>query len=281
MRFGVAAAALAALTLAAPAAAQQDALEVLRDAMEQLARNTEGVDDYTLTLRAGGLRTSAYVFREGDTWDVAGPDDGEVNELMRSVVLWPLFSAMVADFPDPDEMSEDALEEWGDGFVLAAETLDGRRVHALSMNLDGLVDEDGSEMPDSVRLFVDTQTRQILRMYMGGLLADMAEISPTSGEVAMTMDFRDYRETDGVTVPRRLRLDMRMDLGLTAEQRMMMQAGIQAARAEAAADDSAEGRETVAVIDLFMGLIADGHLAMDVDVEDVQVNTGPPAWLDN
>ena len=53
MRFRLAAAALAALALATPAAAQPNPVAVLQGVMRQLSANTEGVEDYTLTLRAG------------------------------------------------------------------------------------------------------------------------------------------------------------------------------------------------------------------------------------
>lgn len=283
MRFGVAAAALAALTLAAPAAAQDNAVEVLRGVLEQLAENTEGVDDYTLTLRAGELRSSVYVFRDGDEWEVASPDDEEMSELLQTVVVWPMFGDMAGQFPDPDEVTEEDMEELEGVFSLASETLEGRRAHALYLNLREFVDEGDEDLPDSMRIFVDPQTRQILRMHVAGMVADMGEFAPGGGggDVEVTMDFRDYRETEGLTVPHRLRMDMRMDLGLTDEQRLMMQAGIQAARAEMEADDSEEGRQAAAFIDMFISLLTEGRMAMDVAVEDVQVNTGPPSWYDN
>lgn len=283
MRFGVAAAALAALTLAVPAAAQENAVEVLRGVLEQLAENTEGVDDYTLALRAGELRSSVYVFRDGDEWEVASPDDEEMSELLQTVVVWPMFGDMAGQFPDPEEVTEEDMEELEGVFSLASETLEGRRTHALYLNLREFVDEGDEDLPDSMRIFVDPQTRQILRMHVAGMVADMGEFAPGGGggDVEVTMDFRDYRETEGLTVPRRLRMDMRMDLGLTDEQKLMMQAGIQAARVEMEADDSEEGRQAAAFIDMFISLLTEGRMAMDVEVEDVQVNTGPPAWYDN
>lgn len=282
MRFGVAAAALAALTLAAPAAAQENAVEVLRGVLEQLGENTEGVDDYTLTLRAGELRSSVYVFRDGDEWEVASPDDEEMSELLQTVVVWPMFGDMAGQFPDPDEVTEEDMEELEGVFSLASETLEGRRAHALYLNLREFVDEGDEDLPDSMRIFVDPQTRQILRMHVAGMVAEMGEFAPGGGgDVEVTMDFRDYRETEGLTVPHRLRMDMRMDLGLTDEQKLMMQAGIQAARAEMEADDSEEGRQAAAFIDMFISLLTEGRMAMDVEVEDVQVNAGPPAWYDN
>jgi hypothetical protein len=281
MRFGIAAAALAALTLAAPAAAQENAVEVLRGVLDQLAENTEGVEDYTLTLTAGSLSSSVYVFRDGDEWEVVSPEDEELGELLQTVVIWPMFGDMASEFPDPDEVTEEDLEELEGIFSLGSEAIEGRRAHALYLNLREFADDGDEDMPDSMRIFVDPSTRQILRMHVAGMVAEMSEMAPGGGgEVEVTMDFRDYRETDGLTVPRRLRMDMRMDMGLTDEQRLMMSAGIQAARAEMEADDSEEGRQMAALIDMFIGLLTDGRMELDVRVEDVRVNTGPPSWFD-
>ena len=89
MRFASAAATLAVLALAAPAAAQPNALEVVRGVATQLERNTEGVRDYTLTLRAGPMSTDIYVYRDGDEWEVASNDEEQLGEMMEGLVVWP------------------------------------------------------------------------------------------------------------------------------------------------------------------------------------------------
>lgn len=285
MRFGVAAAALAALTLAAPAAAQENALDVMRGVMQQLADNTDGVEDYTLTLRAGPMSTSVYVHRDGDEWEVESPSDEQMGEMLQGLVVWPMFGAMEGQFPESDELTAEEMEEFSHVFTLTQETLDGRPAHALFLNLrqflDEFMDEQDSEMPDSMRIYVDPSSRQILRVQVAGVAAEMEDLAPGGGEMEVTMDFRDYRETDGLTVPRRLRMDLRVEMEISDEQKQMMQMGIQAARAELAEDDSEEGRQMATMMDMFVGLLTDGHMVMDVEVEDVQVNAGPPAWFDN
>lgn len=280
MRFGVAAAALAALTLAAPAAAQENAVDVMRGVMQQLAANTEGVQDYTLTLRAGAMSTSVYVYRDGDEWEVESPSDEQMGEMLKGLVVWPMFGAMAGEFPDAGEVSEEELEEFADIFNLTRETLEGRPAHAIFLHLAELMDED-SEMPDSMRIYVDPSSHQIMRVQVAGVAAEMEDLAPGGGEMEVTMDFHDYRETDGLTVPRRLRMDLAVELEISDDQKQMMQLGIQAARAELAQDDSDEARQAAAMIDMFIGLLTDGRMAVDVEVEDVQVNAGPPAWFDN
>jgi hypothetical protein len=282
MRFGVAAAALAALTLAVPAAAQPNAVDVMRGVMQQLAENTEGVEDYTLTLRAGELSTSVYVYRDGDEWQVVSPEDDELGSMLEGLVVWPMFGEMDEDFPAEGEVTEEELAEFADVFTLTSETLEGRPAQVIFLHMAGFMDEDDDDdgsMPDSLRMYVDPDSRQIMRVHVAGVAGEMEEL-PGGGEVEVTMDFRDYRETDGLTVPRRLGMDLRMDMDIPDDQRLMIQAGIAAARAEMAADDSDEARQTAALIDLFMGLFTEGHVQMDVQVEDVRVNTGPPDWFE-
>ncbi|HEX6042168.1 hypothetical protein [Longimicrobium sp.] len=278
MRLAVAAASLAVLTLAAPAPAQPNALQVMRGVVTQLQRNSEGVQDYTLTLRAGALSSDVYVYRDGDEWEVATPDDEEMGDMLEGLVVWPTFGEMEDEFPSEDEVSESDLAELADIINVTQERLEGRTANVLFLRMEGLVSE-GGNMPDSLRMYVDPATNQILRVHVAGMAEGMSEM-PGGGDVEVTMDFRDYRETDGLTVPRRMRMDLRMEMELTDDQKQMMSAGMEAARAELAQDTSEEGRQTAALMEMFMGLLTEGHMALDVEVADVRVNQGPPSWFE-
>lgn len=286
MPFRFAAAALAALVLATPAAAQDNAVDVMSRAMQRLVANTEGVRDYTLTLRSGILETEVYVYRDGDEWEVAGPEDDEqAGGVLKALVVWPGFSDLDAEFPDPGEVSDEDLEEFGDAFTLTRETLDGRQAQVLFVRLRELMEvmEDGepdSGMPDSLRLFLDPESHQILRVHVAGDAPSMGELGPGGGSMEATMDFGDYRETDGLTVPHTMRMTMDVDVELTAEQRAGMRAGIEYARSQMAADDSEEARQGAALIDLMLPLLTEGHLEVPVSVENVRVNAGPPSWFE-
>ena len=94
------------------------------------------------------------------------------------------------------------------------------------------------------------------------------------------MDFADYRETDGLTVPRALRMTLDVEMNLTEEQRTAMSAAINAARAQMEADVTEDGRQMAAMMDIVMGLLTEGHLELPVTVESVQVNAGPPSWFE-
>lgn len=280
----LAAAALAALTLATPAAAQTSALDVMRGAMGRLAANSEGVKDYTLTLRSGGMSTDVYVYRDGDEWEVAAPesDDNPMGDMLKGLVVWPNFGDLDAEFPDPGEVSEAEMAEFGRFFTLTSETVMGRPAHALFIQLDQLLEAEGrdSELPDSVRLYLDPESHQIVRVGVAGIPANMGELGGAGGTMSVNMDFADYRETQGLTLPHALRMAMDVELQLTDEQRAGMRAGIEYARAQMAADDSPEARQAAGMIDLFIGLVTDGHMELPVTVENVRVNAGPPSWFE-
>ncbi len=281
MRFAAAAATLAALTLAAPApaAAQPDALGVVRAMVTQLDRNAEGVNDYTLTLRAGPMTSDIYVYREGDEWEVASNEDEELGEMMEGMVMWPVFGEIAEDFPDADEVSEAEAAEVARMLTLTQERLDGRPANVLFMRMEGLTTDE--QLPDSLRMYVDPSSNQILRIHVVGNAEGMEEMGPmAAGDMEVTVDFRDYRETDGLTVPRRLRMDLRVEMDIPDEQKQMMTTAMQAAQMEAAQDTSEEGRRMAAMIDMFVGLLTEGHMELDVEVAEVRVNQGPPSWFE-
>jgi hypothetical protein len=281
MRFRLAAAALAALAFATPAAAQPNALEEVRSVVQRLAANTEGVQDYTLSLRSGPMATDVYVYRgdEGE-WNVASGGDEEIGGLLQSMVVWPMFGELDDEFPDPGEVSAEDLAEFSDIFNLSTATLEGRPANVLFLRM-GELDLDDSEMPDSLQMFVDPETHQLLRVHVAGAQAEMGEFSPGGGgSMEITMDFSDYRETQGLTVPHALRLMMDVEMQMTAAQKDAVRASVAAAREELAQEDTPEARQTAAMIDIFLGLLTEGHLELPVTVEAVQVNTGPPSWFE-
>jgi hypothetical protein len=279
MRFRLSAAALAALAFATPAAAQPNALEVARSVVQRLDANVEGVQDYTLTLRSGAMSTDVYVYRDGDAWEVTAPDDDELGGMLESLVVWPTFGEMGDDFPMAGEVDAEALEELGDVFSVSSETLNGQPAHVLFLRT-GELDMDDSEMPDSLRMFVDPATHQLLRVQVAGSGVEMGEFAPGGGAMEVSMDFSDYRETQGLTIPHALRMVLDVDLALTDQQKETMRQGVAAARAELAGEDSPEARQTAAMIDIFIGLLMEGHLELPVTVESVRVNAGPPSWFD-
>ncbi len=282
MRFGFATAALAAVVFAAPAPAQAGpALEVMRGVMQRLAANTEGVENYTVTLRSGPLSTDVYVYRDGDDWEVAAPDDDPLGGMLKTLMVWPSFGALAPQLLGSATASAEELAEFDDAFALTRETVDGRPADVLLARLSALADEGDSGMPDSMRMFVDPETRQILRVLVAGSAEAMGEIAPGGGTMEVAMDFGDYRQTDGLTVPYVLRMAMELELEMSDEERAGMAAGLEAARAQMEMLDSPRAAQVNAMADLFVGLLTKGRMEIPVTMENVRVNAGPPAWFQN
>jgi hypothetical protein len=279
MRFGLAAAALAAVVLATPAAAQNDAVDVVRGAMERLVANAGEAQDYTLTLRSGTLRTDVYVYLDGSGWEVAVPDDDPLGDMLGALVLWPLLHSRGADILQGSELSPDQAARIGRALGLRRETVDGRPADVLVVRPGELMDEPDGEMPDSLRMFVDPDTRQILRVHVAGSAEAMGEIAPGGGTMQATLDFADYRETDGLTVPHTLRMAVEVEMELGDEERAGMAAGLEAGRAQMALLDSPREAQVNAMAGLFIGLLTTGRMELPVTVENVRVNAGPPAWF--
>jgi len=277
MRLRLAVATLAAVTLSTPAMAQPGAFEVMRGMIERLAANSEGIEDYTLTLRSGPIQANVYVYRDGDEWEVASEGDEQFGDMLEGLVVWPTFHEMEGDFLAEDPTAED-LARIEELVVLSTETLNGRPADVVFVRMSGLNLE--SEMPDSFRIYLDRESRQILRVHVAGRAEEVAEIASGGGEMDVRVDFDDYRETDGLTVPHLLRMAMDVDLDLSDDERAITKSGIAAARAGLKEDDSEEARQAAVLIDLFLGLLNEGRMELSATVEDVRVNTGPPSWFD-
>jgi hypothetical protein len=164
MRLFAAVTTAAALALATPAAAQPDAGRIMRGALDQLSRNVpEEVRDYTLVI--GPSRQDLYVYRSEDGWRTEIPYDGGLADLFQSMVLWPNLSTALA--ADPADVRYVGLD-----------SLDGRAVHVLAAPVD--FDLYGEEMPDSAHLYVDAETRQVLRVAKSTNVGPATASSPTA-----------------------------------------------------------------------------------------------------
>lgn len=268
MRLISLAAAAAALCTAAPAAAQQpDPDSIAMGAIEQMVANHGDVRDYTLVLAHGPVRVPAYVYRNGDEWQVQAPSTPPVAEMIATVILWP---AMISETVGKEDDSE-AFSS-GEAGYLGMETVGGRPAHVLFGHFDG-----GETLPDSVRMYVDVETRQLVRLDASGVVPGSG--LPGSGALRMSIDLADYAEHDGLTIPMRMRLRMQLGQGLSPKERQSMREDLANARAALQEQEGEEREVGLATLDLFEGLLLRGDLDMPVTVEEVRLNTGPPAWM--
>jgi hypothetical protein len=274
MRASFAAAVLATLTLAAPAAAQPDAAQVLAQAFRVLAAShPPQVQDYTMTLRYQSIELSVYVQREGDEWEVSTPEDAPLGDFAGMAVLWPEFAGVAGD-ADEEGVLEDAV-------YVRADQVEGRATHVLTAELGTELESDGL---DSVLVYVDASTHHVLRMHLAGVMNEaMGDDfgAAAGGRVEFTLDMLDHRATDGLVVPGRVRVRMRMEMPQMEEsERSQARMGIAMARSQLQNSDDPEAKEMLVMMDLFAAILNGDEMDIPMTVEEVRVNSGPPEWVE-
>ncbi len=273
MRLSAAVAAAAVLVLAAPAAAQPDASRILVGVLEQAHQNVPAdVRDYVVTIASGAARARLYVYREGDGWEVQEEEDAPLADAFQGMFIGPRLAAEYrADAALPPAMRE--------ARYLGPDTVEGRAAHVLMSRVPGLTVET-MEIPDSARVSVDAETRQVLR------IASSTDMEPTAGgamaaggHVDMEMTYGGYESINGITLPRRMRMIVRMQVNLTDEQRATLRDEIRPMLEGLAADTSEEAVQMRMLMDTFMRMLNGEAMDMTGTIEDVQVNTGRPEWV--
>lgn len=273
MRFPVAAPALAALALAAPAAAQPAADELVRGAAARLAANAPAtVRNYSLTLVHGADTLPVYVHRDSanGAWEVETPGGPASAGMLEMAMIWP----QLGDPHALDILPRNAHHTR----YLREDRVGGRRVHVVSA-LYG--DDPPAEQPDSSLLFVDAETRQVLRLHFSGPMQNDGDggLIRGGGRIMLEAELGDHRETDGLTVPRQVRLILRMDgLELSAEEREEARAELDDLREQMRTETEPVVRGFLQMVELLARLVVEGRIELPVAVENVRVNTGPPAW---
>jgi hypothetical protein len=266
--------AAAALCMAAPLAAQQpDPDSIALGAMQQILANQGDVQDYSVVLVHGPVRMPAYVHRDGDEWTVQSPPDHPLGDLLSITLQWPNMASEVLD-------GEEDVAEWTEGArYLGIEQVGGRRAHVVWAGFE----EDTEDLPDTMRLYVDVETRQMLRISMSAQMdeEEAGGSMPLGGDLQITVDLADYATHDGLTLPTRMRLFMKAALALPPDEMETARAQISGARAALQQAEGEEAAQMLAMMDLFESLLLRGEVDMAVQVEEVQVNSGPPAWLED
>lgn len=268
------AAAAAALALAAPAAAQPDPMQLLSDAYERAHHNIPAeVQDYTMTVAAGAFRTQVHVSRSGGGMYVRGQDEGRQGGLVLEMVQYPEISTAYSPGMDPGYGRLAGVEYVG------ADTVDGRPVQVLMV--PGLqVRWNVAEMPDSTRVYVDAQTRQVLRLAVSGARESGGGVGPmaTAGRTDLSVTYSDYRETDGLTIPRRMRMEMRLRMDVDDAERQALRAQGNVVLREVEAQGGERAASSAEIIRQMLRMIDGEPMVIDAVVEEVRVNAGKPDW---
>lgn len=262
-------AAAAALWLAVPAAAQPEADALAQAAVERMVANQGSADNYTIVLRYGDTRVPVYVYRDEDRWSTAVPRGTQFVELLSGGVVWPNVLNAVKE----DDELDPGLEE---ASYLGTEEVDGRQAHVFRSVLS-----EGEDGADSMRVYLDSESSQLLRMTASGPVDDLGgEMTGDGATLQVTYDFGDYMATDGVVVPRKMRLCMRMELELSREERQEFREEVDQVLAELEAAQSPEAGEVRMLMEVYARLLLEGEMDLPITVEEVRVNSGPPEWLE-
>lgn len=263
MRFTILAVA-AALWLAAPAAAQPRPAELALGAMQQMAANQGSANDYLLVLRYRDARVPVYVYRQNGGWSSRTQPGTVWGDVLGNAVVWP--AVMRAG-----EGAGDGAGALANADYLGTETVDGRRANVLGGSF-----ATGERLPDSMRVYLDAETRQLLRVVAYGRSGQSGNALPGAG-VWMSLDLGGYTGTDGVVVPRRIRLRMRMELD--SRQRESMRGEVERVLTALQGDTSQRAGELRLMMEAFGRMLRGEEMDLPIIVEEVRVNSGPPAWF--
>lgn len=269
MRAGFLAGALAALAIAVPAAAQPDAGEVLREAGRVLAAShPPEVRDYTFTLNVEGLELPVYVHRDGGEWKVAMPQDRQLSQVGTMVVLWPELAGQLGGMA----LLAQALDA---ARYVRASGVEDRAVHVVTMG-----PEASAAGRDSMLLYVDAQNHRVLRMHVGGAVPGSADQPGGGARMAFTVDMLDHDERDGLVIPYRLRLRVRMEVPpMTEDQRTQAEIAFSQRRRELYNSTDPGAEEARVMLDLYAHLLVGREADLGLRIDRVRVNAGPPEWM--
>ncbi|HYW12053.1 MAG TPA: hypothetical protein VE871_08850 [Longimicrobium sp.] len=273
MRLSAAIAAAAVLLLAAPAAAQPDASRILMGALEQAHQNIPAeVQDFVVIIASGSVRVRLYVHRGDDGWTIAEEEDAPLADAFQGMLIGP---GLAEQFRPAETTLPLGMRETR---YVGADSVEGRAAHVLMSRVPGLTVE---TMPirDLARVTVDAETRQVLRIASstdhepspGGAMAN-------GGHLDMEMTYGGYESINGITLPRRMRMVLRMQVNLGDEQRAAIRDEMRTILQGMAADTSQDAAQTRMLIGMFLRMLDGEAMEIPGTIEDVQVNTGRPEW---
>lgn len=271
---GLASLALAASVLATVATplAAQSAGEVIDRMLDAYEARTEGIDDYTLVQRFMGFETASYFVKE--------MKDGR-----------PVFrlQASTGDDMEMEDAGPGTLDEIyaiGEDFkrnaeYVGRETVAGDDVHVLDITdledtgFGQSMAEDSQFRPVSGRIYLDAETYVPRRMVFDGELTN----PEGTHQVTSTMDLEDYRDHQGMLVAHRTVMTIEgLGAAIDEEARAQFEQ-----MEEELANMPPEQRQMVEgmmseQLEQFRAMMEgdDQPMVVEVEVQEVRVNAGPP-----
>ena len=257
---------LIALTLAAPASAQS-AADVLQTAMSRYEDRMSGIDNYTTVIEVMGTTVTNYFEKQ--------MVDGH-----------PVF--VLKDRSGRAEgagMFYNGFMEVIDRATLAGdESIDGHDCHVVNVDDFSGVDFDPTSTedeenfrPEKGTFYLDSDSYVLRRMVMDGQSNQDGKWQP----ITMQIDFKDYREVDGMLHP------FLAEMNFTGINNTMSEEEMQEARESLeqmkkqlaempASQRAAVERMLGPKMEQLEEMLNSGSIQMTTEVKELKVNSGPP-----
>ncbi|UCG88657.1 MAG: hypothetical protein JSW71_09005 [Gemmatimonadota bacterium] len=252
----------------------QSAADVINRMVSAYERQTRNVENYTIVQETMGVETVSYFEKEMVS--------GHPVFHMRQVVA----GGMVVTGDEAEE------ERWDEFYTMAPEiieratyegrdNIDGNSVHVVSVRDlheiglgPGMSRSEDDFEPTRATLFIDTDESLMRRMVFEGVMTTDGE----SHDVTSTVEFRDYREVDGMIHPFLTTMTME-GLG----EAMDPEAQKQYEEMKKELEGMPEAQRKM-VEEMMKGQMAQyeqmmsggGGMTVEVRVKEVRVNSGPP-----
>lgn len=269
---------LFAALLLAPTALAQSAGEILRDAVNRYEAEMAGVRDYTLTQEVMGTSVTTYAERA----DEAAPLDYTFYIVTPSGLQSMDEDGSQAQ-PNPYLML-DRIEE--EARYVGTENMDGTPTHVIAVDDFGDIAREYGAVPneaqgefdiDTATFYLGTDDARIHRMTMEGAMTNEGQTTPIRFDTRLS----DYRTVDGFTTPYHMAITMQGMAGqMSDEERAEAEQQLEQMRSQMESMPAAQRQ----MMERMMGdrlekleqMLGGGGFEMEMNVTDVQVNTGRP-----
>lgn len=260
---------VAALFAVLPARAQ-DASEILETALEKYEERTEGIENYTLVQNVMGQRITSYFEK-------------------RQVAGHPVFVQVSAEGEATSEGMYDLYSNYARladrAEYAGSETVDGIEAHALVIeDLEGLdlstpTQGQGDFEPKRMTLYIDDEEHLMRKMRIEG------DVSTEEGDRPMTMSARllDYRTVEGMPHPFKMAVTVEGAMaGADMSEEELAEARARLEELEEQMESMPESQRQMmeralgGQLEQLRQMVEPGTFEMTLEVEDLEVNTGPP-----
>lgn len=268
-----------ALFLASPAALAQSAEDVLREATDRYAAEMADVHDYTVTQQVMGTTVTTYAERR----EGGAPLDYVFYVVTPGGLMNPDEADGTTAASNPYLMLERIVEE---ARYVGTDDVGGTEAHVIAVDdfgeiarEFGAVPEDAADEFDieTATFYLGTDDYRIHRMTMEGTMTNEGRTAPVTFDTRLA----DYRTVDGFTHPHRMSMTMEgMDSQMSDAERAEAQQQLEQLRAQMAEmpPDQRQMMQSMMgdQLERLEQMLAGGGFEMEVEVTDVQVNTGRP-----